>query len=40
MDETARKKMWADYAKTRQADIREKNIFENETLVNIARANV
>lgn len=35
MDETARKKLWADYAKTRQADIREKIILEYAPLVKV-----
>lgn len=35
MDETARKKMWADYARTKQADIREKIILEYAPLVKV-----
>ena len=35
MDETARKKMWADYARTRAADIREKIILEYAPLVKV-----
>ena len=35
MDETARKKMWAEYAKTRRPDIREKIILEYAPLVKV-----
>ena len=35
MDETARKKMWADYAKTKRSDIREKIILEYAPLVKV-----
>lgn len=35
MDETARKKMWADYARTKRADIREKIILEYAPLVKV-----
>ena len=35
MDETARKKVWADYARTKQADIREKIILEYAPLVKV-----
>lgn len=35
MDETARKKMWTDYAKTKRADIREKIILEYAPLVKV-----
>ena len=35
MDETARKKLWADYAKTKRPDIREKIILEYAPLVKV-----
>lgn len=35
MDETARKKMWAEYARNRQPDIREKIILEYAPLVKV-----
>ncbi len=35
MDETARKKMWADYARTGRSDIREKIILEYAPLVKV-----
>jgi len=35
MDEAARKKMWADYAKTKRSDIREKIILEYAPLVKV-----
>lgn len=35
MDETARKKMWADYARTKRVDIREKIILEYAPLVKV-----
>ena len=35
MDETARKRMWADYARCKSADIREKIILEYAPLVKV-----